>query len=35
MSKKPTKKPTAFEIANLLIKAIVAAAALINAIKWW
>ena len=35
MSKKPTKKPTSFEITDLIIKAIVAAAALITAIKWW
>ena len=33
--RKQIKKPTAFEITDLLIKAIVAAAALINAIKWW
>lgn len=29
------KKPTTFEIADLIIKAVVALAALITAIKWW
>ena len=29
------KKPTAIEIAELVIKAVVAIAALITAIKWW
>lgn len=33
--KKQKEKPTAFEIAELIIKAIVAIAALITAIKWW
>ena len=33
--KKRKEKPTAFEIAELIIKAIVAIAALITAIKWW
>ena len=33
--KKANKKPTAFEIAELVIKAVVAAAALITAIRWW
>lgn len=32
---KKQKKPTAYEIAELIIKAVVAAAALITAIKWW
>lgn len=32
---KPNKKPTAIEIADIVIKAVVAAAALIQAIKWW
>lgn len=32
---KENKKPTAYEIAELIIKAVVAAAALITAIKWW
>lgn len=32
---KRKEKPTAFEIAELIIKAIVAIAALITAIKWW
>lgn len=29
------RKPTALEIADIIIKAVVAAAALITAIKWW
>lgn len=29
------KKPTTYEIVELIIKAVVAAAALITAIKWW
>lgn len=33
--KKPTEKPTPFEVAELIIKAVVAIAALITAIKWW
>jgi len=33
--KKRKNKPTTFEIADLIIKAIVAIAALITAIKWW
>ncbi len=33
--KRRKRKPTTFEIAELIIKAIVAAAALITAIKWW
>lgn len=33
--KKQNQKPTAFEIANLVIEAIVAIATLITAIKWW
>ncbi len=33
--KKRKEKPTAFEIAELITKAIVAIAALITAIKWW
>ena len=32
---KPNKKPTAFEIAELIIEAVAAIAALITAIKWW
>ncbi len=32
---KKKKKPTAFEVAELIIEAIVAIAALITAIKWW
>ncbi len=35
MKKKKQKKPTTFEIAELIIKAVVATAALITAIKWW
>lgn len=35
MVKKQKQKPTAFEIAYLVIKAIVAIATLITAIKWW
>ncbi len=33
--KQQKKKPTAFEVVDLIIKAIVAIAALITAIKWW
>ncbi len=33
--KKKKKKPTAFEIATLIIEALVAIAALITAIRWW
>lgn len=33
--KKQKEKPTAFEITELIIKAVVAVAALITAIKWW
>ena len=33
--KRPNKKPTAIEIAQLIIAAVAAVAALINAIKWW
>ena len=29
------RKPTAFEVAELIIKAVVAAATLITAIRWW
>lgn len=29
------KKPTAFEVCELIIKAVAAIAALITAIKWW
>lgn len=40
MAKKPEKKPpeqekTTIKIAELVIKALVAAAALIQAIRWW
>ena len=35
MGNKKQKKPTSFEITDLIIKALVAIAALINAIKWW
>lgn len=34
MAKKP-KKPTPYEIAELLLKAVTAIATLIAAIKWW
>lgn len=34
-NQKRKQKPTAFEITELIIKAIVAIAALITAIKWW
>ena len=34
MSKKP-KKPTTYEIEDLIIKALVGAASLISAIRWW
>lgn len=33
--KKPQKKPTTLEIVDIVIKAVVAIAALITAIKWW
>ncbi len=33
--KRKKKKPTAFEIATLIIEALVAIAALITAIRWW
>lgn len=33
--KKANKKPTAFEITELIIKAVLAIAALITAIRWW
>ncbi len=32
---KPPKKPTAFEVAQLIAVYIASIAALINAIKWW
>lgn len=32
---KQNKKPTNIEIADLIIKAVAAIAALITAIKWW
>lgn len=32
---KPNKKPTAFEVTQLVIEAVAAIAALITAIKWW
>lgn len=33
--KKQKEKPTAFEIAELIIEAVVAIAALITVVKWW
>lgn len=33
--KKKNKKPTTYEIIELIIEALVAIAALISAIKWW
>ena len=33
--KKQNKKPTTYEVASLIIEALVAIAALITAIKWW
>lgn len=33
--KKGNKKPTTYETIELIIKAVVAIAALISAIKWW
>lgn len=33
--KEQKEKPTAFEIAELVIKAVAAVAAIISAIKWW
>ena len=35
MGKKKNKKPTTYEIVELIIEALVAIAALISAIKWW
>ncbi len=35
MTKKPNKKPTTYEILQLIFQALVATAALISAIKWW
>ena len=35
MAKKPNKKPTTYEIIELMLKAVTAIAALITAIKWW
>lgn len=32
---KRKKKPTAYEIAEIVIKAVVAIAALITAVRWW
>lgn len=32
---KKQKKPTAYQIAELIIEAVVATAALITAIRWW
>ena len=34
-SKKRKKKPTAFEVAKLVIEAVIALAAFITAIRWW
>lgn len=33
--KKPNKKPTTYEIIELVLEAIVALSALLTAIKWW
>lgn len=33
--KKQKEKPTAIEVAGLIIEAVVAIAALITAIRWW
>lgn len=35
MGKKKNKKPTTYEIVELIIMALTAIAALIQAIKWW
>lgn len=35
MKKGQKKKPTAYEITEIIIKAIVAISALITAIRWW
>ena len=35
MGKRKNKKPTTYEVVELIVKAIVAAAALITAIRWW
>ena len=31
----PKRKPTKYEIAQIILEAIVAASALITAIRWW
>ena len=35
MAKKPNKKPTTYEIIELILKAVTALAALIQVIRWW
>ena len=35
MDKKPNKKPTTYEIIELIIMALMAIASVISAIKWW
>ena len=35
MAKKPNKKPTTYEIIELILKAVTAIATLVTAIKWW
>lgn len=35
MSKKPNKKPTTYEIIELILKAVTAIAALLSVIRWW
>ena len=35
MEKKPNKKPTTYEIIELIIMGLTAIASVISAIKWW
>lgn len=35
MAKKQNKKPTTYEIVELILKALTAIAAILTAIKWW
>lgn len=35
MARKPNKKPTTYEIIELILKAVTALATLMSVIKWW
>ena len=35
MVKKPNKKPTTYEIIELILKAVTALSALVSVIRWW